>query len=452
MPGTGRPQVDETFTFHPGQGETGDWYAAPAMRFLPQGSGDRGRRLPDTGPSAIRYLVVLTLTGFAMITAGAVLPSIGHSVRMSFCGAGDTTCAEHAIPRAPLGRCRVLSHADTVTDDAVVFTDDLGQSGTLTLSRTVDKNAVVHWFVRTDVMGGRLTEFASEDTAREYIIAAQHRPVRERLGAADPTGLLSRLAGRIDGHEVVTRTSDAFFVDGGNALDLGNEARSGVTGARIGGGMAGIAEVKTSNAKAPVSSLYLRLTPAAGNALGLLLRPGIGVQPSPPGLGIASIAFDGTGRPERLTIEAAGRLPGRLGPPFGGAGPNVMAGLLTPGPNPSPGQFTGRVSISIALGDNASTDVAADALHAIGVPLLLDRGTDPEHPPRRSVQSFYRLLDRGTADSSVTVNTYRTSSGSKERPTVTLGLQGGLTIADALPDRDYYYAPGQGFVEWQRCG
>src|SRR5689334_22095452 len=102
-----------------------------------------GRRLPDTGPSAIRYLGTFSAATLAVLVTLTAAPSLGHSVRTSFCSPGDTGCARYAIATADLGECRVISHADTVTDDAVVFTDDLGSSGTLTLSRTVDKNAVV---------------------------------------------------------------------------------------------------------------------------------------------------------------------------------------------------------------------------------------------------------------------------------------------------------------------
>lgn len=423
------------------------------MRLFTDEPADGRRLLPDTGPSAIRYLLVLSACTIAVLVTITVTPSIGHAVRTSFCSTGDTACAQYAVPRAELGECRVISHADTVTDDAVVFTDDLGRSGTLTLSRTVDKNAVVHWFVRsndTDGTGGHLTEFASEDAAREYITAAQHQPVRQQLVDADPTGLLGRLADRVDGHELVTRAPDADFLDGGTALDLSGEARSGVTGPRIGAGQSGIAEVKTADG---ASSLFVELS-AAGTGTLNLLEAGSGVGPARPGLGVVSIAYDATGRADRLTIEAAGRLPQRLGPPFGSVGPQVMAGLLTPGPSRG-GFFIGRVSISVSLEDPTTAGLAADALHAAGVPLLLDLGRRPASSTlarKQAVLRFYQLLDDGSADSSVTVNTYRTRADAGDHPTVALGLQGGLTVADALPDADYYYAAGQGFVEWQRCG
>ncbi len=437
---------------------------------------DAFRRLPDAGPSSIRYLAVLAGAIFAVLAVGAVAPTAGHGVRDRFCGRSDTGCAAHAIATDDLGVCRVLSHADAVTDDAVVFTDDLGRSGRLTLSRSVDKNAVVHWFVRQDgvsgddadrpgadvAVGGQVTELASEDAAREYITAAQHEPVRARLAAADPTGLVPRLADRIDGHQVVSRPPDAYYVAGGDALELGNEARSGVNGRLVAGGTAGVAEVRFSNTVPPVTTLFVRLSTSATTALGLQPDDLTGLT-MVTGLGIAGIRYDETGRPDQLVIEAAGQLPGRLGPPFGKAGPALMAGLVAPGPAGTDGHFTGRVTMTLDLTDEPTATVAADALHALGVPLLLDQGSPqaPPAPPERAgraaaargpVQRLYRLLDQGAAGTSVTVNTYRPSTSPDYAGGVTLGLQGGLTIAGALPAADYYYAPGQGFVQWQTCG
>jgi hypothetical protein len=311
--------------------------------------------------------------------------------------------------------------------------------------------------------GGQLTEFATEDAAREYITAAQHMPVRQRLIDADPTGLVSRLANSIDGHSAVEPRPDAYFVDGGTALDLSNEARSGVGGDLVGGGMTGIAEVKLDDSSEPGTTLYVQLSSAAISGLGLRSGSSTGLLRSA-GLGIASVKFDWTGQPESLVIEAAGELPGRLGPPFGSAGPNLMTGLVSPGPSSDDEQFIGRVSIGIGLTDLSTAAIATGALHALGVPLLLNRRADDTADetlagPGSSaavgidpVKRLYELLDAGTADTSVTVNTYRKLPTAASPGAVTLGLQGGLTVANALPAADYYYAPGQGFVQWQTCG
>jgi hypothetical protein len=212
----------------------------------------------------------------------------------------------------------------------------------------------------------------------------------------------------------------------------------------------------------------VQLSSAAVAELGLR-PPGFSGLLRSPGLGIASVRFDWTGQPESLVIEVAGELPGRLGPPFGQAGPELMAGLVRPGPSPAEDQFIGRVSISVNLTDPTAAEIAAEALHALGVPLLLDRSRGHPTPIEAAsvsrktvgtsgdssiepVRRLYELLDEGIADTSVTVNTYRQLPTATDPGAVILGLQGGLTIADALPAADYYYAPGQGFVRWQTCG
>ncbi|MDP9826609.1 hypothetical protein [Kineosporia succinea] len=407
--------------------------------------------LPDAGPSPVRYLGVLGGAATAVLVTAVLMPVAGHAVRAGLCGEGDTGCA--TLPIAPEAACHVLSHADVVPDDAVVFTDDLGSSGRLTLARTVDKNAVVHWFVRRDdvpgsVRGGEVTEFPTQAAARAYITAAQHEPVRERLRAADPTGLMARIAGAVDGHPLpgeMVATPHATFVDAGSALDLGAQARSGVTGPLVSGGVTGVAEVRVTHEARPVTTLFVELSPSAATALRLR---GYG-----PGMTVASIAFDRQGSPEQLVVESAGQLRGWL-TPAADTGSDLLTRLLDESAPTELPPFTGRVTIRIDLrdpgptdsaGNAANADLAADALHELGVPLLLDRGdADPD-----AVTSLYRELDAGRAGTSVTVSAYRSENAS---PEVGLGLQGGLTVKGARPGDDFYYAPGQGLVRWQTCG
>lgn len=401
--------------------------------------------LPDAGPSPIRYLAVLGGSCLAVLVTVALMPSLGHGVRGAFCGEGDTACSERRIADAAEASCRVLSHADVVPDDAVVFTDDLGSAGRLTLSRTVDKNAVVHWFVRRDdvpgsVRGGELTEFPTESAARAYITAAQHEPVRRSLEKADPTGLLTRIAGTVDGHRLpreMVPEPHAYFADGGSALDLGAEARSGVGGPIIGGGVKGLAEVRVTREERPVTTVFVELAAPAAEQL----RLGGGDSE----MTVAALTFDRLGRPRQLVIETAGRLRGSLGP--AAASSERLLGLLLDdsGP-PEPDPFTGRVAIRIDLLRSEAAEAAAQALHWLGVPLLLEFGESlAESNP---VQALYDLIDAGAPGTSVTVSAYRVPNVETE---VGLGLQGGLTVRGALPGDDFYYAPGQGLVRWQTC-
>lgn len=345
----------------------------------------------------------------------------------------------------------MLSHADVVPDDAVVFADDLGTSGRLTLSRTVDKSAVVHWFVRRDDVpgserGGELTEFPTENAARAYITSAQHEPVRLGLESADPTGLLARIAGKVDGYELprqMVKEPHAYFVDAGSALDLGSEARSGVGGAIIGGGVTGVSEVRVTQEKRPVTTLFVRLSETVAARLRL---GGAGS-----GMTVASVAFDRQGLPRQLVLETAGEIRGWLGP-SAEEPPALMGSLLAEAEPSEPEPFTGRVSIRIDLRTPEVAAAAADALHALGVPLLLDLGTKNAPAP---LPRLYGLLDAGAAGTSVTVSAYRWANdelGDNDSPAVGLGTQGGLTVKGALPGDDFYYAPGQGLVRWQTCG
>ncbi|MCE0534316.1 hypothetical protein LWF15_02225 [Kineosporia rhizophila] len=420
--------------------------------------------LPDAGPSSIRYLAVLTGSCLVVLVTVVLTPVLGHGVRKAFCGNGDTACATPVIAAAAETRCQVLSHADVVPDDAVLFTDDLGSSGRLTLSRTVDKNAVVHWFVRRDnvpgsVRGGELTEFPTESAARAYITAAQHEPVRRRLRSADPTGLLARIAEKVDGHPLpgeMVRQPHAYFVDAGSAPDLAAQARSAVGGGIVGGGVAGVAEVRVTQEKQPSTTIFVELTEKAGESF-RLGTPGSATT-------VAGVTFDRFGRARYLVIETAGGLRGWLSASAGT--PEHLLGTLLDVGEPEgsdltsdsveseepeePAPFVGRATIRIDLLRSEPAGAAADVLHWLGVPLLLDLGQGSElEEGQDPVQRLYALLDAGAPGTSVTVSAYRTAQNAS--PEVGLGMLGGLTVRGALPGDDFYYAPGQGLVRWQTC-
>lgn len=447
---------------------------AHPMRVTTGWNGGRRPALPDAGPSAARYLVVLVGIGVALATAGLSAPSIGAAVRGRVCSQRPGSCATAVIPSVPVGSCRLLSHADPVTEDAVIFTDELGHSSRLSLSRTIDKFGIVHWFVRQDggaglglegrarkllaLGGGQVTEFDSEPTAREYLLATAHQPVKQDLAAMDASGVLARVGDSVDGHRLDGRPPSAYFAQGGNGLDLAAQTQAAVAGPAAGDGLAGLAEVKIDQgAGRGGTTVYHWLTAAAGAGFGLF-PSGSALGPTAPGLTLLSIRYDQDGNPERLTIEAAGSLPARLGP-AARAEPDVISGLLAPGPEVEPGRFTGRVVITVGLTDRVLLELAADALHELGVPVLPDAGSLPApstggtRPAAAStaVRRLYQALDDGAEGASVTVNTYQLHRAAGQRSAVALGLQGGLTVTGALPAADFYYSPGQGFVKWREC-
>jgi hypothetical protein len=461
-----------------------------------------------TEPNAAHYLV--TGVGAAAVVATVTLgaPGAGRSIAGTLCG--SAACTGPPIPQAPVGTCRVISHADTVTEDAVVFSDDLGRAGRLTLSRTIDKNAVVHWFVRQDgtaagelptgmraLVGnaaGRVTEFASEQVAREFVVATEHEPVKRSLAAVDAAGALPLLGDRIDGHATPDVPVDTYLVDGGDGLDLVGETRSAMDGPRVPQASDGLAAVRlVSRPDVAGTAVTYRLAPSVATTLGVLAPAGSTGSGGGTGRTVLTVMDDDSGRPQRLVLEVAGALPGALGQgriqQLGTSAGSGLTALLPPLASPPPtapslDSFAGRLTLSVDLTDRRTRRIAADALHAMGVPVLLGDGSGPwsaspagavtrprARPPTRpggtaggkptaaapstvrtraALQQFYRLFDTGVAGTSVTVNTYRTD-GAGVTPQVVLGLLGGLTFMHSLPADDYYYAPGHGFVKWQEC-
>jgi hypothetical protein len=459
---------------------------------------------PRSEPTAAHYLVMSVAVGVVLASVTLTAPGVGHRLAGSMC-ASSTSCLGPAIPRRPIGSCRVITHADTVTDDAVVFSDDLGHSGRLTLSRTIDKFAIVHWFVRQDDVttagagpqarnltggdAGRLTEFASEERAREYVAAWEHEPVKRSLAHMDAAGAVSLVGDRIDGHQLQNLQADQYLVDGKDGLDLSGETRAAMDGPVVPQAVEGLSEVKlTQRPDSAGTAVTYRLAPSVASLLGLLAPDGSVGGGFGPGRIVVTLTSDAAGRPERVALEAAGALPStlnqkRITPVPAIAGSRLTALLPRLGvvgsTAPSLDSFAGRVTLTVELSSPASTRAAADGLHALGVPLLLGDGIGtwstapttkaaPAKPPgrttaktptadpgavhtRKALADFYALFDSGHAGTSVTVNTYRSDGLANPRPTITLGLQDGLTFTDSLPADDYYYAPGQGFVKWQEC-
>jgi hypothetical protein len=462
---------------------------------------------PREEPTAAHYLVMSVCVGVVLASVTLTAPGAGRRLAGSIC-ASSAACLGSAIPRVPIGSCRVITHADAVTDDAVVFSDDLGHSGRLTLSRTIDKFAIVHWFVRQDGAtaaetrspvralgggtGGRLTEFASEDAAREYVAAWEHEPVKRSLAQMDAAGAVPLLGDRIDGHQLNHVSADAYVVDGADALDLSGETRAAMDGPLVPQAIEGLSEVKlTERPDSAGTAVTYRLAPSVASLLGLLAPNGSVGGGSGPSRIVVTLTSDAAGRPDRIALEAAGALPStldqsRTGARPGGAG-SRLNGLLPPlgkvaSTAPSLDSFAGRVTLAANLSSPAAARTVGDALHALGVPLLLGDGvgswsvapakaSKPAKPARArqvapgratppdatavrvrsALQNLYALFDAGTAGTSVTVNTYRTDGRQNTRPAITLGLQGGLTFTGSLPADDYYYAAGQGFVKWQEC-
>jgi hypothetical protein len=490
-------------------------------------------RSPHDEPTAAHYLVMSVGVGVVLASVTLTAPGVGHQLAGSMC-ASSAACLGPVIPRVPIGSCRVITHADTVTDDAVVFSDDLGHSGRLTLSRTIDKFAIVHWFVRHDGAtatgarpqvrdligddGGRLTEFASEDAARQHVAAWEHEPVKRSLAGMDAAGALPLVGDRIDGHRLEGLPADAYLVDGADGLDLSGETRAAMDGPLVPQAVEGLSEVKlTERPDGAGTAVTYRLAPSVASLLGLLAPDGSVDGGFGPGRIVVTLTSDAAGRPARIALEAAGALPSTLNQSRVASVPGTagsrLSGLLPPlgklaSTAPSLDSFAGRVTLAVNLSSPATLRTVADALHALGVPLLLGDGngswsTPPAAKPtkagprtkarprttpvkatkpspaaaaaagaaaaaakkklsaaaaaaiaarsRGALQNLYALFDTGPAGTSVTVNTYRTDGLQNARPSITLGLQGGLTFTDSLPADDYYYAAGQGFVKWQEC-
>ncbi len=411
-----------------------------------------------------RLLVVAAVALTAIGTTVSVVVPAGRAVRNAACGSGPDGCDPFIPPAADLGRCTVISHSDPVADDTVLFSDRIGPAGGVVLSRAIDTNAVVTWHVdEPGTSPGRATirSFADEDTARNYVTEVLREPLRQRLAAADGSGVTAWLGVAIDGHRIDPPTPREQIALLGGAVDTVAEAKDGAAATQP-TTPAALVQISDhlSPAGEPVRTLVRELDWRAAVAMGLGSEKAAGRV-------LMSTTHTAAGIPLRETVEITGLLAAGLDPTGAAAGPAPLAALL---PRPEPlALFPAKMIIDLDLATDGTADLRAALERLAGLPhpaswtslvSLEERsGARPAAIARavraqsslRPRSGLYRALDQTPRGTTVTISTFRRTS-SVNRPTTELGLRGHLNIAGGLPAGDYYLARGTGFVKWQECG
>lgn len=408
--------------------------------------------------------------GCLTLVAATVAWSVpaARDVRDSVCGTGDAGCSPPLYQASDLGRCRVISRADRVAEDAVAFSDGVLGTEHLRLSRSVDKNAVVTWRVeRDDERPGLVVirTFADRRSADRFTLAVARDAGRQAVRAGDGTGLAAWFADRIDGPGPQTAPApSAFVVTRTGAVPASADAKAFAPPALPGPGPAVDPLARTWYTDPDVPSRLDRLRTVweldwrAAQELTLASATGSGRL-------LLALTQTRDGVPLAVDVEAAGDLAARLSPQT--AGEAFLDPLSRPPGDPAVpvGTHVGRLVLSVNLQDS-STRAFAQALTArLGAPLfdasvvgLDDSGRGARAAAlaraRRQVEfaSLTGLLaaaDRGLPGTSVTLHEPGLPGGGPAEVATT--QTGRLTFTGAVPAADYYLAASAGFVKWQEC-
>jgi hypothetical protein len=426
--------------------------------------------------------------------------TIADGIKAAICRITGGSCSVSATAsHEPPGECETNSHSVEVTGDVVVFSVDAGGTGKLTLSRGVDKSGKEHWYVQqegearlgADVLfgekanlgdlgegasaevkaflrggAGEKMEFATEQDARDFMTAAEHEPIKQAATGWDPTGITHWLADKVDGHHYAPPAPTEYFFDGGEKVEGSLDFKGGVGGVGAKAGVSGVVGVKIKPNNDPQhtsnKTVYLKLTAEAAGRFGLLDM--VQGEVSDKGEVVVGIEYDGQGRPKTATLDVAGTVKAQLGPggPVGDS--KTLTSIAGFAPKAAPklanqlgGAKTAKVKFTINLQQGNNLPVVADALHSVGVPVLLHDGSGTTPNPVDGIKSLYQLYDSGAPGTYLSATTYTATSdsqnaGVKGGDVLAFGVEGGFTIADSTVDGGAYYQPGQGFVQWAACG
>lgn len=451
----------------------------------------------DVGQVSTELLGVLVAV--ALMIAGLAATGLGGQlaadIQVAVCRIAGGTCTPQSVLHTPTGNCEVMSHTAQVSADVVVFSVDVGGSGRLTLSRSVDPQGRTHWYVQqrgearlgADLMigekahlgdlgegasaevkaflkaaGGARYEFADEASARDFMTAAAHEPIKQGLTGWDPTGFTDWVADKIDGRHYDPPAPTDFFVEGGGQVDLSGGLVAGVGSVGAQGSLASVAGIRVT--PQPDGSMhrtvYLRLNADAAAKLGLfeLVQGDAG----PRGEITVGLEYDGDGLAVDASIEATGTLRAQFGAAAAG-GERTITGVAGLAPKGAPaatdkiGDGTvGRIRFSIDLTQGGNRDVVADGLHSIGLPVLMGDGGASPPGPVDGIRGVYDLVDSGAPGTSTTLTTYDSRTGGvdgglKGGDVLTFGLEGSYTFEDRAITGGHYYVPGQGFIQWEAC-
>lgn len=478
----------------PSEAEPGDQGRAPApVRATRRVRGDAGQTSADY--LGILAVVVVVVSALLVGTTG-IGKHVSAGIQAAICRINGGGCTVSQILHEPDEECEVYTHSGELSADVILFSVSVGGSAKLTLSKTVDPDGEVHWYVQQEggvrlgadflfgqeaklgdlgegvsaevaalatAGAGAKMEFASEKEARDFMTAAAHEPVKDAMTGWDPTGITKWVADKIDGHTYDPPEPTEYFFEGGLAFEGSLDAKAGVGGAGGSAGVAGVVGVKVTPQKNgdPHKTIYMAMTGEAAAELGLL---GVAkASGSVDGKVVVGIEYDGEGRPVKASVEAAGTVKGGFGPDGDIAGEGTIAQLAGFAPTGAPGAgvsagggFTGKITFTLDLTEQGNADALADGLHSIGVPVLRDYGRQPPPSVRDSLGELYNRFDEGADGTTITVTTHDVSTsggqiGVKAGDGLTFGAEGGLEFEDTTLNDGYYYSPGDGFVNWQSC-
>ena len=426
----------------------------------------RGRSRRSSEPSAARTLATAAAcVGLVGATVAWSAPA-AHWVRDAACGTGPGSCAPPLYQVSDPGRCRVISRANGVTEDAVVFSDDVRGTQGLRLSRRVDRDAVVTWTVEQDGDQSGLVElrsFAERRSADRYTLAVTRAEGRSLVQRADGTGLAGRLTDRIDAPGLDGAPAPSALVVTGTGG--GSDRSPELTPPSLPGPGPGSDPLLVTWYAAPQRPDQLHRLRTVweldwSSAQELTLA-----APGGSGRFLLALTQSRDGVPLYLELEVAGDLAARLAPPTSG---EAFADPLSrrPGdPSVPAGAHAGRLVISVNLAVAGTRELGAALTELVGASLFPAPTTAaaPDDPrsvatqagrSRREAQ-FSSLVgallavDRGMAGTSATLHEMRVPPG---RPTQVIVTRAGrLTFDGALPAADYYLARSAGFVKWQEC-
>jgi len=428
--------------------------------------------------------------------------TISETIRAAVCRIAGLSCdAAGAMPTShvPQSACETNYESREVSADVVVFSVDVGGTAKLGLSRTVDKDGKVHWYVQqegelrvgADVLfgekaglgnlgddvsaelkaflkgaGGAKMEFATEQDARDFITAAQHEVVKRAVTGWDPTGLGHWIADQVDGYHYDPPAPTEYFFDGGAKVEAGADAKVGAgksIGVGVKGGSAGVVGVRikpnadgTSN-----KTVYLKMTQDAAFKLGIAdaVQGEVGLKTDV----VVALEYDGKGNPKTFGLDAAltGKLQGSLNTPVTGE-KTVNIGKLAPKgklklADQLGGAAAGKARFTIDLTKGNNVNVVADALHSVGVPVLTDHGADRPPDPITAAEALYDLYDSGADGTYLSLTAYAAETGGgtagiKGGDGLTFGADGAVKLETGKTIGGWYWQPGVGLTPWAACG
>jgi hypothetical protein len=470
-------------------------------RGRPRGSAShrrRGRR--DEGQSATELmgLVVVVAIIVAGLAAGSFSTQIADGIKAAVCKIYGGSCSIESEEHIPETECETMSESGEVDGDVVVFSVDVGGDAKYTLSRAVDPDGKVHWYVTlqgdahagADVMfgeeahlgdlgeggeaeikalltGGAGTkyEFENEKDARGFITDSEHEAVKQAIlpSWSDPFGWGHDLMNKIDGHSWNPPKPTEYFYEGGGQIDGSADFTEGAAKVGVDASGTAVVGVKVDPANGEhgdEKTVYVKISSEAAAKLGVFDTASgqLGDEDEV----VVGLTYDDKGQPIKASLEAAGTLKGQFGlTPTGGKTKLGEIAGFDPEATPEGGLSVGGgekavASFELDLTKGNNLNVFADGLHSIGVPLLQKNGSANPPDPWNGIKGVYDLFDNGADGTTMTVAAYSETSNDndlsvKGGDVLAFGVEGGLKFENEQIQSGAYYSPGNGFVKWEAC-